>query len=94
MSINRYDTKRDANEKPIVQMMRVMGATVYPLDQPLDLLVGWRGKTYLAEVKIEKAKLNAKQQQFVEQWNGFPIPILRSPDEAAAWLQSLPEGDS
>ena len=42
MSLNRYATKRDLNERPIVDALRAVGATVVQLDKPVDLLVGFR----------------------------------------------------
>lgn len=91
MSLNRYNTKRDANEKPIFDMLRGMGAVVYPTDLPFDAILGWKGGTFLAEVKTEKGKLTKPQAKFIETWTGYPVGILRTPDEASEWLKSLPK---
>lgn len=50
-----YAKKRDANEKPIVDALKALGASVYQMDGcgagfP-DLLVGYNGRNVLIEVK-------------------------------------------
>ena len=46
----------DAHQPAIVQALRDMGATVYYIKEPVDLVVGYRGMTILMEVKNEKGK--------------------------------------
>lgn len=77
----KYKNKRDANEGEIVDQLRAHGFSVYPLDQPLDLLVGYMGKNYLVEVKAPKGKLTDPQVKFIEGWRGS-VEIIRSTDEA------------
>jgi len=43
--------KRDANEASVFAILRAHGLFVYPLDLPLDAVVGYGGRTYLLEVK-------------------------------------------
>lgn len=45
---------RDTNERPIIEALRAAGATVTQLDGKgvPDLLVGFRGQTFLLEVKL------------------------------------------
>ncbi len=50
--------KRDANEKEIVERLRALNISVIQTDQ-VDLIVGFRGKNYLFEVK-DPAKLFLK----------------------------------
>ena len=47
----RRAARRDDNEKAIVEALRAVGATVYYLDEPCDLLVGMNNKTLLMECK-------------------------------------------
>lgn len=65
-----YAKRRDANEPEIVNALEKVGATVYRLHTPLDLLVGYRRKTYLIEVKVPGKKLNKKQKEFIAGWRG------------------------
>ena len=51
MSLNRYDAKRDQNEPEIVSTLRSVGAAVWLLSRPCDLLVGFRGRFVTMEVK-------------------------------------------
>ena len=89
MSLARYSNQRDGNEKNIVDAMQSVGASVYRLDQPCDLLVGYRGKNYLIEVKLPlgprggaaHSKLNDVQEEFAATWRG-QFEIVRSPEDA------------
>lgn len=90
MSIKRYAAKRDQNEAVIIAALRQCGATVEQLDQPVDLLVGWQGMTAIAEIKKPKrGKLTPGQKTFLETWQGSPVAILTSADQAVLWLKSL-----
>ena len=93
----RRAAKRDIAEPEIVMALTQCGFTVFRLDQPVDLLTGFRGVTYLVEVKsgskgYAKA-LNKNQKTFAAQWNGSPVFILRSADDAIAWAQSVAAND-
>ena len=70
MSINRFDAKRDGNEKEIIAVFESFGFSVFRLDTPLDLLVGYNKRNYLVEVKMPGKKLNDNQIEFTEEWKG------------------------
>lgn len=77
--------KRDANEKEIVSALEaVPGCMVVPLDKPVDLLIGYEGRTILAEVKNPKGKnrLEPDQVEFIEKWPGSQVAILHDVSEA------------
>lgn len=77
--------KRDANEPEIIAALEaVPGVVVIPQDKPLDLLVGFMGKTFLLEVKnpAGKNKIEPDQQEFFDDWTGGPAVIVRSPADA------------
>ena len=61
MSLNRYAKKRDISERPIIEALKAVGMDVVQIDRPVDLLIGWRGKTFIAECKTGKAKPNTFQ---------------------------------
>lgn len=90
MSLNRYATRRDANEPQIIEALEAAGATVFRLERPVDLLVGYRGRTLLLEVKRplgpkggEKDRtLTVAQRRFNARWAGDPVRIVRTPLEA------------
>lgn len=59
----RYAARKDANQGPIVEGLRAVGATVDILDgrgRP-DLLVGYRGRNWLLEVKDPAQPPSARQ---------------------------------
>lgn len=90
MSIWRKAAKRDTAEPAIVDALQKMGASTYRLSKPVDLAVGYRGKTYLVEVKSGKAgKLTASQIDFMANWRGGQVRLIRTPEEAIDWIKSL-----
>jgi Holliday junction resolvase len=86
MSLRRYANRRDASEKPIVDLLEKTGCSVVRLDKPVDLLVGYRGVTHLVEVKTGGThygkKLNANQSDFADGWRGSPVVVMRTADDA------------
>jgi Holliday junction resolvase len=88
--VSRRDEKRDANERPIIDALQAIGATVEQLPggrgRP-DLLVGHRKITFLLEVKVHGAKLNPLQVEFHGAWRGAPIHVVHSPIEAIMVVQ-------
>jgi hypothetical protein len=70
--LHRRAARRDANEAKIVAALRQVGATVERLsieDVP-DLLVGFRGETYLLEVKSGHGDLRPGQIRWLTAWRG------------------------
>lgn len=75
---------RDLNEAAIIdELQRIPGVRVLRLDTPCDLLVGFRHRVYLLEVKALKGKLTKAQLEFHLRWKGY-VSIVRSPAEARA----------
>jgi Holliday junction resolvase len=53
-----------------------------------DLLIGFKGTTYLIEIKKDsKAKFTPQQLQFNELWSGGVIARIQTIDEAIALLK-------
>lgn len=73
--------RRDANHEEIVAALEQAGATVYPIDRPVDLLVGVRGVNYLLEVKTKRGKPEPRQVSFFLEWRGA-VTMVRSIEEA------------
>lgn len=87
---------RDANEKPIVSVMRQMGATVSLVRGVRgipDLVVGVGGRNVWVEVKTEDGKLGQDQARFATENRGGLVFIVRTPAQAidlVTFLRSLP----
>lgn len=83
----RRDARVDRNQQEIITALRQIGASVCPLHFAgkgcPDLIVGFRGRNYLMEVKSGRGKLNAAQRTFHKSWHG-QIAMVRSPLEAVA----------
>ena len=92
MSLIRRNPKRDANEKAIVDALRDVGATVERLSGKgvPDLLVGFRGRTVLLEVKRQKrGRLTRDQRDWCWKWNGEAPVVVRNENEALAEVCAL-----
>lgn len=84
----QYKNKRDANEKKIVAAIRAAGFSVIHMDQPADLLCGFRGCDYLVEVKMPDATLTTPQEIFYGGWRGSKT-ILLSVEDALQWTAKI-----
>jgi hypothetical protein len=79
MSLNRYAKRRDANEPEIIAALRGVGAKVWRLDTPLDLLVFFGNRFYLLEVKDPSKRFTIKDSQsdfLVTCGDGAPAAIV------------------
>ena len=83
--------RTDANQTAIVTALRGVGASVAITSGAgnglPDLLVGFRGETYLLEIKdgakpASARKLTLAEAWFVEHWTGRPVVIVESPEDA------------
>lgn len=93
MSLPRYAAKRDVSEPEIVAALEQCGFSVERMDKPVDLLVGFRGRTWVVECKsghkgYGKA-LNGNQQKFKDRWRGSPVVVLRSAQDAIDWAVQM-----
>jgi len=93
VSLNRYDKKRDANEREIIQALESTGIQVWQMDRPLDLLCLKRrgGKCYwfLLEVKDKGGGMTAYQRNFFQDTEGAARAVVRSVEEALAVAESI-----
>lgn len=78
--------RSDANARAIIQAWRQAGASVEIIGRPADCLVGWRGTTYLVEIKTLHGRLRPSQVAFARRWRG-QLAIVRSVDRALALLE-------
>jgi hypothetical protein len=87
----RRAARRDDNETEIVKALRDAGAYVAYIDTPCDLIVGYKQRTVLLEVKDgnkppSARKLTENEQKFHDNWTGGPLFIVTCVDEALATL--------
>ena len=87
----RHKNRRDANEADLVAELRAHGFSVYMLDQPLDLLVGYAGRTYLVEIKTPKGKLTQPQLEFMDGWRG-DATVLRTSEDVQTFVRMVKGG--
>jgi hypothetical protein len=79
----RYAARVDENQAAIVQALRNAGAYVWIIGLPVDLLVGYKDRTLLMEVKTtSKKRLTGLQATFFEKWTGGSLCRVDSPEAA------------
>ena len=86
----RYAARVDQNQDQIVSALRAAGAVVWVIGLPVDLLVGYKGHTFLVEVKNgPRKRLTALQADFFESWGGGTLARIDGPDGALRMIGVL-----
>jgi hypothetical protein len=79
----RRAARVDANQEQIVSALRGAGAYVWIIGLPVDLLVGYKGHTFLVEIKDgSKKRLTKLQADFFENWSGSTLCRVDNPEAA------------
>lgn len=83
----------DTNQREIVAALRQVGASVIMLYEVghgcPDLLVGFRGQTYVLEIKTAKGRLTTDEWAWWQEWRGSGT-VVRTVDEALRAIGALP----
>ena len=83
----------DLNQPEIVEALRLAGASVKIIthvgEGTPDLLVGFRRRTFLLEVKSEDGELRESQVKWHRDWKGLPVDVVRTPREALAAIGAI-----
>lgn len=91
---NPYAKQVDANQPEIKEVFLKHGFSVFDTKNVgqgfPDLILGRRGYTWLAEIKMPKGELNERQIKFHNEWKGCPIAIIRSVEEALEFSRNVP----
>jgi len=79
----RRAARVDSNQLEIVAALRSVGASVFVIGLPVDLLVGYKGHTFLVEIKDgPKKRLTALQEAFFAKWAGGTLVRVDGPEAA------------
>ena len=88
--MGRKHGRVDKNQKELVGTIRAMGGTWLDLSSVgkgcPDGLIGYRGRTYLVEIKGPKGTLTEDQETFIALWRGSPVHVLRTVDGVIALM--------
>ena len=89
----RQASRVDGNQASIVRQLRAVGASVLHT-HCFDLLVGYRGRTFLMEVKdpaqpSSKRQLTEGEAQFKAKWRGSTYHVVHTVDEALGLVTAL-----
>lgn len=72
----RRAARTDANKAEIVAAFRSMGASVWDIKWPVDILVGYAGKTCAVEIKTDGKKRYTKgQEEFFLEFRGMAARV-------------------
>lgn len=89
----RTASRVDANQPDICRALKRIGCSIlytHQLKNCFDILVGYRGRTFLIEIKASpKEKLTPGEAEFRDTWRGSPYHIVTSVDEAIALVTTL-----
>jgi len=82
----RRAARTDNNQHELVEALKKIGAKCYFIGKPVDLVVGFRGRSVLLEVKRadkrgQPSAVTKAQKDFMETWPG-EAHIVYSIDEA------------
>lgn len=79
----RRAARVDANQQQVVSALRAAGAYVWIIGLPVDLLVGYKGHSFLVEVKNgPRKRLTALQEDFFANWTGSTLARIDGPEAA------------
>ena len=88
----RRAARIDANQTAVVSVLRAAGAYVWIIGLPVDLLVGYKGHTFLVEVKNgPRKRLTALQEDFFNNWSGSSLARIDGPEAALRMIGVLNE---
>ena len=83
--------RTDHNQAEIVKALRDVGATVQDLHLVghgcPDILVGFRGRNYIMEIKMPKGTLNEAETRWIGDWRGKTY-VVRSVTEALQAIEA------
>jgi len=82
MTMPKYAASTDLNQKEIVDALKEIGCSVETIGRPVDLLIGFRKRNFLIEVKRPGEKVRTDtQRRFLADWQG-QVRICSTPEEA------------
>jgi hypothetical protein len=86
----RVAARVDQNQKEIVAALRAAGAYVFIIGLPVDLLVGYKGHSFLVEVKNgSRKRLTKLQEDFFKNWSGSTLARIDSPEAALRMIGTI-----
>lgn len=77
----RRAARTDNNQHELVEALKKIGAKCFYIKEPVDLVVGFRGRSVLLEVKRPGKTMTKAQEEFVSTWPG-ECHVVYTIDEA------------
>lgn len=95
MGLRSYARKKDSNQSEITKDLQDVGALVIDTSMVpgfVDMVVGFRGKWYLMELKGEVKKLRGEKQvlfHLICKAMNLPVYVIMESDEALAIIGAV-----
>jgi hypothetical protein len=89
----RYAARADGNQPEIVDALRKAGAYVWVIKLPVDILIGYAGKTALIEIKTATGKRTKLQEDFLREWTGGTVAVIRDVEGAINLLRTMSKNE-
>lgn len=90
---NQFAKRVDKNHAEIKEVFKKAGWSVFDaknIGQGFpDLIVGKHGSTFLVEIKTPTGKLTTPQREFMLNWKGGAVVILRTVEEALNFIKAV-----
>lgn len=94
----RTASRVDGNQPAIVKALRAVGCSIlytHTLKNCFDILVGYRGRTFLIEIKDpvqppSARKLTPGEEKFRAEWRGSPYYVIETEAQAIALVTGTP----
>lgn len=87
----RRAAKKDLNHRQVVEALRAQKVLVYDLEEPVDLLCGYRGVFFTVEVKSQKGRETRSQVAWRERCESMSLPhfVHREGESLTAILDQI-----
>jgi hypothetical protein len=86
----RRAARTDSNQHELVEALKKIGARCFYIKEPVDLVVGFRGRSILLEVKAPGKPVTLGQKLFLDTWPG-EVYVVYTIDEAIAAVVNSPK---
>lgn len=92
--MSKYQRRKDTNHNPIIQALRDVGAEVketYRWPAMLDVIVGYRGRIFWADVKFGNGDLTPAEDELIQGFArvGVQLHVWRTPDDALRCIGAI-----
>ena len=94
----RFGRRTDSNQAEVMKALRMIGCVVFDIEEPFDLLIDWRGRWFVMEVKNPEtharkkggSKMTEVQDQILAKLSA-EVLVVETPREAIDYMAAVPK---